>query len=151
MEYEGRRVILTDFAAIIGVNYFSLYHRMRQKNQSPQEAAAALVNFRDRNNECTIEGCGEALYAKGLCNVHYQRSRRVVKDSRADNISGFRGVSFHKVTGRWSARVQKDKTRINLGLFNSAESAAVAIADWKSQQPNHDANGDVPEWLDEDD
>lgn len=151
VEYGGRRVILTDFAAIVGVNYFSLYHRMIQKNQSPQEAAAALVTFRDRNTKCTIEGCGGALFAKGLCNMHYQRSRRVVKDIRADNTSGFRGVSFHKLTGRWSARVEKDKVRTNLGLFDSAESAAVAIADWKSQQPNYIANDEVPDWLEEDD
>ena len=38
--------------------------------------------------------------------------------------SGFRGVAHHKVTGKWTARIQDDGVRVVLGHFDTAEEAA---------------------------
>lgn len=44
---------------------------------------------------------------------------------RSGNSSGFRGVSFHKHTGKWVAQCSIDGKRIHLGLFDSPEDASV--------------------------
>ncbi len=42
---------------------------------------------------------------------------------RGDNKSGFKGVSLHKLTGKWSATIQVRGKRKHLGLFPTPESA----------------------------
>lgn len=43
---------------------------------------------------------------------------------RRDNTSGFKGVSFDRVKGKWSARIQIAGQPIFLGLFDQAIDAA---------------------------
>jgi len=45
---------------------------------------------------------------------------------QSNNTSGFKGVSFSKSAGRWEAYVKKDYKKVHLGLFSSAENAAIA-------------------------
>lgn len=42
VEYEGRHVILKDFAALVGVNYKALHARVKYRGQSPVDAATQL-------------------------------------------------------------------------------------------------------------
>jgi len=48
---------------------------------------------------------------------------------RRDNTSGFKGVSFQKKAKKWEARIQVNKKKIFLGLFNSAEEAHKAYCE----------------------
>ena len=41
----------------------------------------------------------------------------------SNNKSGFRGVSFHKVTGRWQASIGVSKKQLYLGLYETKELA----------------------------
>jgi hypothetical protein len=43
-----------------------------------------------------------------------------------NNVSGFKGVSLHKRTGRWVAQIGINMKRKHLGFFCSAEDAAKA-------------------------
>lgn len=45
---------------------------------------------------------------------------------RSDNTSGIKGVSLHKKTGRWDARIQAGGVKYFLGMFDTAEQAMVA-------------------------
>lgn len=45
---------------------------------------------------------------------------------RRNNTSGFRGVSFYKLTGRWTAKINVNRRLRHLGYFDSAEAAARA-------------------------
>lgn len=45
---------------------------------------------------------------------------------RSDNTSGYRGVSFHKLTGKWVARIVANKSRFYLGMHPTAERASEA-------------------------
>ena len=47
-------------------------------------------------------------------------------ERRRLGTSKYKGVNFHKVSGKWQARVQKDKKREYLGLFKSENEAAEA-------------------------
>ncbi len=43
-----------------------------------------------------------------------------------NNTSGFRGVSFHKPTGKWRARIKVNGINKHLGYFNTPEEASAA-------------------------
>jgi len=46
------------------------------------------------------------------------------------NTSGYRGVSFHKVTGKWSAGLSIKRKRKHIGLYNTKIEAAKAYNDY---------------------
>jgi len=48
-----------------------------------------------------------------------QHNRPIQKN----NTSGFKGVHFHKVTGKWRASIWKDSKQTRLGLFSTPETA----------------------------
>ena len=48
------------------------------------------------------------------------------KGHSVNNTSGFRGVSWHKATSKWSAQIKHNYNRIHLGLFDTAEDASAA-------------------------
>lgn len=52
---------------------------------------------------------------------------------RVDNIAGIKGVNIHK--GRWIARCQINKVRVNLGSFDTKELAKSAYDNYASK--NH--------------
>lgn len=52
---------------------------------------------------------------------------------RRDNSSGITGVSFLKASGKWLAYINVDGKRIRLGLFNTADEAAIARSAGKSK------------------
>lgn len=45
---------------------------------------------------------------------------------RKDNLSGYKGVRYHKATKKWMARIRHQHRSIYLGLFNSPEAASGA-------------------------
>lgn len=42
---------------------------------------------------------------------------------RSTSTSGYKGVSFHRITGKWQASIRKDGQTRYLGLFESAQAA----------------------------
>ena len=48
------------------------------------------------------------------------------RSSYKNNSSGFKGVSFHKGTGKWQARIRIDERLQHLGVHATAEEAARA-------------------------
>lgn len=47
-----------------------------------------------------------------------------------NNTSGYRGVSYNKNKKKWTARLSVNKSRIEIGLFETAEEAAIAYNDY---------------------
>lgn len=45
---------------------------------------------------------------------------------RKNNLSGFKGVYFHKRTGKWYSQIRTDKKRLFLGSFETDIQAAIA-------------------------
>jgi hypothetical protein len=48
------------------------------------------------------------------------------RKAQSNNTSGYKGVTFHKGTGRFQAKICVNKRRISLGYFESAERASIA-------------------------
>lgn len=57
------------------------------------------------------------------CRWATQREQNLNKRLSSANTSGYRGVSFHKPTGKWRAWATKDGRFISLGLHYTAEEA----------------------------
>lgn len=53
--------------------------------------------------------------------THAQNSRN--RKTNADNVARRKGISFHKATGKWRARIRFSDEVIYLGLFNTPEEA----------------------------
>lgn len=53
-------------------------------------------------------------------------SQNCVNRPPSKTTSGYRGVCFHKASGKFEAGIKKDQRRIHLGLFSRAVDAAVA-------------------------
>lgn len=53
---------------------------------------------------------------------------------RADNTSGFKGVTFQKSNQKWNARITKNGVCHNLGYFETAEAAHAA---YRTAAPKH--------------
>jgi len=45
------------------------------------------------------------------------------------NTSGFKGVGFHKESGKWSAKIKINRKRLHLGYFATPEAAHAAYAE----------------------
>lgn len=45
---------------------------------------------------------------------------------RSDNSSGFKGVCWHKATGKWESYISAGKKHIHLGVYHTVEEAAHA-------------------------
>ena len=53
-----------------------------------------------------------------------------------NSVSRYRGVGWHKATGKWQARVGLRGTRINLGLFDTEELAHEARVQYLTKNPD---------------
>lgn len=59
---------------------------------------------------------------------------------RSDNLSGIKGVSFNPNNNNWRARLYVDKTKIEVGSFETKELAAQAIAEAREKYHGEFAN-----------
>lgn len=49
------------------------------------------------------------------------------------NTSGFKGVTFHKLSGKWQAGARLNGKRIHLGLYNTPEEASKVYNDFAKE------------------
>ena len=52
------------------------------------------------------------------CSQNQANSKR-----RADNTSGYKGVTWHAARNRWSARIKRSGSYVSLGYYDTAEAA----------------------------
>ena len=64
------------------------------------------------------------------CNLrvsnHSQNASNKRKQDEGNSSSRYKGVMFHKQTGKWQSAIRKDGKRYHLGLFNTEEEAGLA-------------------------
>ena len=58
-----------------------------------------------------------------ICTVSQNCSNRI---SKIKPKSGYRGVTFHSITGKWRARLEINSKKISLGLYFTKKEAAIA-------------------------
>ena len=65
-------------------------------------------------------------YSKDNCVWADRASQAINQRIRGDNKTGCKGVYYRKDVGKYSASIQRDKKRINLGLYESLDDAVSA-------------------------
>jgi hypothetical protein len=70
-----------------------------------------------------ISDCRRANLRKCSRSQNLQNQKR-----RVDNSSGYKGVGFHRQSGRYRARVTVAGKKIHIGLFETAEQANIAAS-----------------------
>lgn len=80
-----------------------------------------LVDHQCRNRACVNPDHLKAVTRKG--------NRENLSRAHKNNISGVRGVHYHRQTGKWRARVGHNGEVIYLGLFDTVEAASKAAKD----------------------
>lgn len=133
---DGEAVSLSEFARRKCVNYYTLRNRIDRLKETPEQAVVGIRAFHGRPRICSCEGCSRPVFSRGMCNPCYQKSKRKPKGPlSSNNTSGFKGVSFHKPTQKWAARVTQFGKRKHIGLFNTASDAAKAIETILRKEP----------------
>lgn len=63
-----------------------------------------------------------------ICNLQVVNKAENLQnyECRKDSSSGVRGVNYNKKSGKWSARIQRNHQRIDLGLYEDMEDAVKA-------------------------
>ena len=56
----------------------------------------------------------------------WQQIAATQKTIRRNNTSGYRGVSFHKASGKWQATIRPNNKHLSLGYFDDPKEAAKA-------------------------
>jgi|SRR5579859_1097030 len=81
--------------------------------------ARVLVDHRNGNGlDCRRSNLRLASQAQNLSN----------RGPNSNNSSGYKGVSFNKQIGKWTAKIGVNYKTINLGVFETAQDAANAYA-----------------------
>lgn len=112
---------------INGADYFA--HRLAWLycfGQWPKGVIDHINGNRTDNRLCNLR---DVTQVENMLNVHMPR---------CDNTTGYRGVSLHKQSGRFSARLKAGGKYKHLGLFDSAANAhaaylAAKASAWRSE------------------
>lgn len=81
-----------------------------------------IDHINGKRNDNRIENLRDVSQVVNMQNVYAPRS---------DNKCGVRGVSFHKPSRKYTARITVGKKYVSLGLFNTVEEAGNAYMDAK--------------------
>jgi hypothetical protein len=76
----------------------------------------------------TVDHVGHDTLDNRLSNLRLATNSQQAQNRRlrTDNKSGYRGVHWHKATGKWTASIQVNGKRMHLGLFTDKIEAARA-------------------------
>jgi len=90
-----------------------LVHRLVWLYHYGKFPSCQLDHINSNRQDNRIENLRESSYIENAINV----------PNRSNNISGVVGVSLHKASGKWQARISVNRKNIALGIFNSFEEA----------------------------
>lgn len=86
------------------------------------------------NRRCNLRVC-----TKGQNQMNMRRNSR--------NTSGYRGVHWHALRGKWVAMIKVNGERHYLGLFESVEAAATAYAEASRKYHGEFGRPDLPQTV----
>ena len=76
-----------------------------------------IVDHENENKQdCRKENLRKCSHSENHCNIK----------RRSTNTSGYKGVSWNKLNGKWESYITKNYTRSFLGLFDDKKEAALA-------------------------
>jgi hypothetical protein len=110
-DYGGRGITICDEWE----NDFMSFYNWAMSNGYEENKGLSIDRIDNDGNYCP-ENC------RWTTSTIQTRNQRVYKN----NSSGYKGVNYHKSTGKYRARISVNKKSIYLGLFPTAEEGAIA-------------------------
>jgi hypothetical protein len=112
-------------AGVINAGYRMI--KVRKRSRSAHRLAFFYMN--GKWPEAEIDHVNNNKDDNRMVNLRQASRAENMRNARRfkNNTSGFKGVSWHKVTGKWAARIYVDGKRLNIGLFASKHEAALAL------------------------
>jgi hypothetical protein len=95
----------------------------------PEELLSDFEVWRIAHEDTFNNGYNLTLGGEGVSGYRFtdeQLLALLTQPIKSNNTSGFKGVSFHKGTGKWQARITFNEVEYPLGYFDTAEEAAAA-------------------------
>lgn len=109
---EDKYVVAKPYGDSNGTNV-KLHNIVMDHNSVKNENIDHIDNDGLNNRKSNLRVCN---HSENLCNKHSQKN----------NTSGYKGVSWQKNQGYWSAKIQKDRKKYHLGFFDDPWEAAQA-------------------------
>lgn len=95
------------------VRQITIHRQLLGLDPSDRRIVDHINGIKTDNRHCNLRVCTKS---QNGANRGHQRN----------NSAGYKGVTFHKGTGRFIAQIQKDGRKIHLGSYDSAERAHAA-------------------------
>jgi hypothetical protein len=111
----------------VGYLDFDLYKNNKRKHHSLHRLLA--IAFIPNPNGCSdVDHMDNNRTNNCLSNLRWATRTENLRNSqiRSTNTSGFKGISFHKLTKKWRSSITIDGILIELGLYETIEEATLA-------------------------
>lgn len=117
-----------DYAKVAPFNWFFSSSGYAVRNTRDGSATLMHRLILDAPDGCDVDHINRDKLDNRRANLRLvSRSHNVMNtDLRCSNTSGYKGVSWSRVSGKWEARIRRDERQIYLGLYPTAEDAARA-------------------------
>lgn len=129
---KGYRIFLAKFAgkragSLNRLGYMSVY--VRGRSILCHRLVWAMANGRDPDGDVDHRDLCRSNNRLGNLREATRSQNCMNKAARSDNRSGFKGVHWHRATGKWAASItSKVAGTSHLGVFPTKEEAAEAYA-----------------------
>ena len=80
------------------------------------------------DNKLCVDHIDNNRENNNICNLRYATHQENTRNSkiRKNSTSGIKGITYHKASNKWQARITIDGLEIHLGLFGNIEDAKQA-------------------------
>jgi hypothetical protein len=122
---KTKKILKTDIKN--GYKYITLMKDLKNcKNYNHRLVALTFID--NPENKLHVDHIDNDRLNNNVINLRFATSQENNRNSliSSRNTSGYKGVSFHKKTQKWWARIMIDGIEISLGLFNNIEEARQA-------------------------
>lgn len=114
----------TKVGAAVSTQRYDGYRLIRIRNVLYRQHRLAWLLTYGRWPEGDIDHINGDRSDNRLCNLREAtRSQNLMNTVRRKNKTGFKGVSYHSLSGRYSAAVYVNKKKVSLGYYRTAEEA----------------------------
>jgi hypothetical protein len=124
---DTTQLVKQPYVARDGYYVINLYENNKIKYMKVHRLVATVF-IANPDNKPFVDHIDNNRLNNNINNLRWctQRENCMNSSIRNDNSSGVKGVSWHKKTKKWNARIMIDGIQISLGYYDSVEEAAKA-------------------------
>ena len=128
IKYIKTNTILKQRFDKYGYKRVNLYDKNR-KILTKRTHRLVIEAFKENvENKLCVDHIDNNRENNNICNLRYATHQENTRNSkiRKNSTSGIKGITYHKASNKWQARITIDGLEIHLGLFGNIEDAKLA-------------------------